>query len=92
LKIFSAANSSHRVKHDLVNVAPTPVLAGLERLDDRMMAGVKVFRRVSVWRRVAAANVAAGQAKAQVQPDAADAQAVFTTARARCHRANLIKM
>src|SRR4051812_39423905 len=60
----------------LVRVAPAPGLAGLERANDRVAVGVSVPARVAVRRRVAAADVAARQAQAQVDPGRADAQAL----------------
>jgi hypothetical protein len=44
-----------------VNVAPAPVLSGLEGLDDRMAGGVKMFSGVTIGRRIATANVPAGE-------------------------------
>ncbi len=51
-----------------------------------------VFCRVLVRRIVAAADMAATQAQAQVQPAASDAQTVFTALRAGRHVTNLIQM
>src|SRR2546421_11426626 len=56
------------LEHSVVDVAVHPVLAALERLDDRMAGGAEVLGRVLVLRRVAAANVAADLAQAQVNP------------------------
>jgi len=53
---------------------------------------MKMFRGVPVGRRITAADVAAGHAKAEMQPTRADAQAVFAALRARCHRPDLIKV
>jgi len=57
-----------------------------------MLGGVKVFRRVFVLGRVAAADVPAGHAKAQVIPSVANLQTIFTAFGARCDIANLIEM
>jgi hypothetical protein len=46
----------------LVHLAPTPILAGLKRLDDRMLGRVEMLSRMSIWRRIAAADMSAGQA------------------------------
>ena len=51
-------------------VTPAPVFAGLERPHDRMRRRVKVPRRMLVLRGVAAPDVAAGQADAQMHPRA----------------------
>jgi hypothetical protein len=53
---------------DLVDVAPGPVLAALERPDDRMAGSVSVGGRVPAGRVVATADVAAFQTDAHVQP------------------------
>src|SRR5690242_2440017 len=53
---------------DVVDVAPAPVLAWLERADDRVLVGARVGGRVAVGRVVAAADVPAFEADAQVQP------------------------
>ena len=62
---------------DLVDEAPRPVLARLERADDRVTGRAGVRARVAVGRVVAAADVAALQADAQVQPEAAGREAVL---------------
>jgi len=61
----------------LVHVAPAPVFAWLERADQRVAARVMMGGRVAVGRVVAAADMAALQADAQVQPHASRAQAVL---------------
>src|SRR4029077_2770118 len=66
-------------ERDLVDVAPAPVLTRLERADDRVTARVRVGGRVPVRRAVATADVAAGEADPEVQPFAADAEAVLAT-------------
>src|SRR5437762_3741656 len=62
----------------LVDVAPRPVLTGLQRAHDRVVAGGGVLARVLVGGRVAAAHVAARPAGAQVHPPPADLEAVLT--------------
>jgi hypothetical protein len=57
-----------RLEHHFVNVTPAPFLARLERLSDRVLRPSKVLRGVSVLRRVAAADVTARLAEAQVHP------------------------
>src|SRR4051812_16418297 len=62
---------------DIVEVAPAPVLARLQRVDDRVLRRMLVRGRVAVRGAVAAADVPAGEADAEVQPLAAAAQAIF---------------
>jgi hypothetical protein len=51
-----------------------------------------MLRRVFVRRRIAAADVAAGQAQSQMHSVASDAQTVFATFGAGRHVLNLIQM
>ncbi len=57
-----------RQHHDFIHVAPDPVFSWLEGLYDRMLRGVKVLGGVFVLGRVAATNVAAGEAFPEVHP------------------------
>jgi hypothetical protein len=68
------AGQSTRLKHNLVDVAPGPVFTGLEGFYEGVLGGVKVFGGVFVLRRIAAADVAAGEAQAQVDPGVAHLQ------------------
>jgi len=56
------------------------------------MGGVKMFGRVFVGGVVAAANMPADQADAQMDPTTTDFEAVFTALRAGCDLVNLIQM
>src|SRR5258708_17238978 len=58
-----------QLEHQLVRVAEKPVLTRLEGLDHRMLRGVVVLGGVLVLRTVAAADVAALHAEAEVDPD-----------------------
>jgi hypothetical protein len=53
---------------DLVDVAEHPILASLERADERMLSGVKMFGGMPVPRGVTTANMAANQALTEVNP------------------------
>ena len=52
----------------LVLVTPRPVFSRVERRHDRVIFLVKMFRRVFVTRRIAAPDVAAFKANAQMHP------------------------
>jgi hypothetical protein len=80
------------LEHDLINVAPAPILAWLEGLDNRMVGGMKMPRRVLVLREIAAADVSTGQAHAQVDPGITGFQAVLTALCAWCNLSYLITM
>ena len=80
------------LKHHLVDVAPAPVFSRLEGLDNRVVGRVEMLRRVLVLRGVAASDMPANQALAQVNPAIANFQTVLTTIRARCDLSYLIQM
>src|SRR4030095_3909317 len=67
----------HRREGDLVDVAPAPVLARLGRADDRVPALSGMRRRVAGRGGVAAADLPAGHAHAEMDPAAADLQALL---------------
>jgi hypothetical protein len=74
--------------HRLVHIAPTPILARLKRLDDRVTGRVEMLSRVPVWRGIAAADMAAGEAQAQMYPPTADPQAIFAAVSTRSDLSN----
>src|SRR5450432_1758456 len=60
-----------QVEDELVDETPAPAFGRVVALDDRVRGGVEVLGRVTVLRIVAAADVAAGAADAQVDPGVA---------------------
>src|SRR5437763_11980824 len=74
----------------LVDKTPAPVLARLNGSHDRMLHGVKVLGRVLVLGRVAAADMPACHAQAQVHPDIAHLQAFLAATRMRFDVPDLI--
>jgi hypothetical protein len=84
--------SSQRLEEEFVNVAPTPFFTRLEGFDDRMARRVKMLGGVFVLRRVAAADVPASFAEAQVHPCVPDFQAILTALRARRDFSDLIEV
>jgi hypothetical protein len=75
-----------------IGVTPSPILAGLDGLNDGMLRGVKMFGGVLVLRRIAAADVAAGETHAQMDPRVSDLEAVFTAARTRLDVTNFLQV
>jgi hypothetical protein len=67
----------------LVDIAPAPILARFEGLDDWMSVLVEMLPCVPMRRGVAAADVTAGQAQAQMHPPRANSQAILATIGAR---------
>ena len=70
-------SGSGKVQFQVVDVAPAPSLAGLERLHDRVLSAVEVLGGVFVFRRVAATDMAALQAQPQVHPAVTHLQTLF---------------
>ncbi len=68
------------------------MFAWLKGLDDRVLGGVKMFSRVFVLGRIAAADMAADQADAQMHPAITRIQAIFAALRAWRHLLYLVKM
>src|SRR5450755_1134182 len=76
----AAARSAAEIDDErlVVDKAPAPVLARFERAHDRMPGLARVAAGVPVRRGVAAPDLAARQAEAQMHPLAADLQALLT--------------
>jgi hypothetical protein len=68
-----------KVEFDVVDVTPTPVFAGFERTHDGMLGAVEVLGGVLVFGGVAASDVAALHAQAEMHPGIAHFQALFAT-------------
>jgi hypothetical protein len=77
---------------DLVDIAPCPVFAGLERLNEWMTARSKMSPGMASRRGVAAADVTACQAEPKMNPPAARPQAFFAAACVGSNRLHLIQM
>ncbi len=71
------------VEHNLVDVAPAPAFRRIVALDDRVARGVEVRPCVPIGRIVAATNVTASPAEAQVNPRGAGSQAFLAAEGAR---------
>ena len=59
---------SSKLKSNLVNIAPAPVLSRLKGLDNRVAGRMEMLCRVLILRIVTAANMATGETEAQVNP------------------------
>src|SRR2546427_10296841 len=75
---------------DLIDVAPAPALPGLGRLHDRVAGRLEMPRRVPALRGIAAADVAAGQAHAQLHPGIARLETALAAFRRRLHLPDLV--
>src|SRR6478672_8601559 len=76
------------IEEDFVDIAPAPALRRVVALDDRMAGGVIMGGCVPVGALVAAADMPATAAQAQVNPPVAGLQAVLAPARAGRHLAD----
>jgi len=63
----------------LIDKAPHPVFAGLDRLYDGMFGRVEMFRRMLVFGRIATPNVTTLTTEPQVHPIIAHFQTFFTS-------------
>src|SRR6266545_4190807 len=68
---------------DLVDVAPAPALPGLRRLHDRVAGRLEMLGRVLALRGIAAADVSAAEAHAQLYPRIARLEAALAAFRRR---------
>src|ERR1700730_9001935 len=86
------AAASRTLEHDLVDETPLPIFTGLKRLNDRMSGFAKVFGRVFVLRGIAAADVSAFEAHAQMNPLVAGLEAFLATGCARLNVVYVVEM
>jgi hypothetical protein len=68
------------------------MLARLNRSDDWVLHGVKVFRRVFVLGTVAASDMPAGQTQPQMDPGISHLEAFLAAFGLRLNRTNLIEV
>jgi len=83
---------SGEVEFEFVDEAPAPGFAGFDGFHDGVLGGMKMLGGVLVFGGIAAADVAAFEAQAQVDPRVAHFQALFAAAGVRFDGANLRKM
>jgi hypothetical protein len=65
------------ILHQLVHVAPAPILAGLDGLHDGVLGAVKMLGGMLILGGIAAPNVAAGKAHSQMDPRISALQTFF---------------
>jgi len=76
----------------LVDVAPAPILTGLERLNDRVSGDMEMVSSVSVRRRIATTNMSACQTYSKMYPNTPDSEAILAPLRARRDRSDGTQM
>jgi len=76
----------------VINIAPAPIFAALERLNDRMLGGVIVFGGVLTFGLVTAADMPARQTHSQMDPGITELETLFTTACIGLDVTNLVQM
>jgi hypothetical protein len=81
------------LEEEFIYVAPAPFFARLKGFDNRVAGCVKVFGRVLILGRIAAAHVAARFAQSQVHPTVTHLQTLLAALRrARSSVSNLVQM
>jgi hypothetical protein len=88
----SSAGRNSSVDEDFIHIAPEPVLAGFEGLDDWVLGFLEVLSGVFAGGGIAAADVAAGEANAQMNPLAAGFQTFLAALAAGLYFLNLVQM
>jgi hypothetical protein len=83
---------SGEIEFEFVDEAPAPGFAGFEGLHDGVLGGMKMFGGVLVFGGIAAADVAALEAQAEVDPGVSHFQALFAAAGVGLDGANLRKV
>jgi hypothetical protein len=81
-----------RARNHFVDIAPDPVFSGLDRTDQGMAALVKMLGGVFILRRIAATDVPAYHAHAQMDPGVAHFHALFTDVSVSGRELDLIQM
>src|SRR5437867_4877765 len=76
----SSAIQRHR---HFIDIAPAPGFTGLERGDDRVLGGLEVPGGVLILRAIAASDVTAGAAQAQLHPRVAHLETFLAALAAR---------
>ncbi len=84
---------SSKIQLDLIDITPAPILARLERFHDGVFGVMEMLGRVLILRRIAAANMAAFQAQAEMNPHVPAFQAFLAAfRRARFYVVYVVKM
>jgi hypothetical protein len=83
---------SWEIKLHFIYITPAPVFAWLDGLDDRVLGGVEVFRRVLVLGGITATDMATRHAEPQMNPSVAHFQALPTNTNVRFHVFDLIQV
>jgi hypothetical protein len=70
-----------RFEHQFIDIAPTPVFAGLQTCHDGVSRLMEVLSSMFAGRVIAAANMAAGEANAQMNPRSTGPEAFLASFR-----------
>ena len=62
------AGQSGEVEFEFIDIAPTPIFAGFQRSDDRMLRSMKMLGRMFVFGRVATTDVTAVHTQTEMHP------------------------
>jgi hypothetical protein len=86
------AASPNLSRHNLVHITPDPAFTGLDGAHQRVLRGMKVFGRVLILRRIAAADVTARQTQAEMNPCISGLAALFANMGFRVCKPDLFQM
>jgi hypothetical protein len=78
------------VQLHLINVAPAPIFARLNRPHNRVLRRMKMFRSVLIFRRIAASHVPANHAQPQMHPGISQLYTFFANVNLRLPNFDLI--
>jgi hypothetical protein len=78
--------------HNLVDITPDPAFTGLDGANQRVLCATEVLGRVLILRRIAAADVAARQTQAEMNPCISRLAALFANMGFRVCKPDLIQM
>ena len=81
-----------KVQTNFIDIAPSPPFRRIVAFDDRMAGLAEMLGSVTVWRAVAAADMAARPAEAQMDPRRTKFQTFLASERARRDVANAIEV
>ena len=81
-----------QIEHDLVHIAPAPALGRIVTFDNGMFGAMEMFGGMLVFGLIAAADMTADAAEAQMKPGIALPQTFLAAQRAGRHVADGIQM
>ena len=82
-RAWMRGHAGTQVEIHLVDIAPAPSLGWIIAFDDRMSSRMEMLGGMTIWRFVAAADMAAGATQSQMHPPRTDLQTFLAPVGAR---------